>query len=774
MQKKTKSKEQLNKINSDHYKIFFNNASEAFVQFDENLNILFFNPSFQSMLGYENSEILGENIRVFTPESFWEQDDKVMEDQVKLRGYSEPYEKQLKSKSGKFFTFSVTLHRYTGSDNKVSGYWGIFKEISEQVKMQERMRHDRYIESNYLKIAGGIVVIIDKKQKVRLINRKGAQILGRTENEILGENWFDLILSEANREEEKRKYEDVMNGNQKHLDLLNDSAITVSGKMKTISWEHSLLLDKNNRPKGVLSFGSDITDLTQLLHDIRISENRLKVALEANDIGIFEHVIPENKFITNERGAQLIGITLEDFYKKPDLFAWWSSCIHDLDRNRVVSSYNDCLEGKRPYYHYDFRFIKSDGSYVWVRSYGKIVEYDDKLRARRIVGIDYDITKEKNTEMQLRDSIARYQTLVETLPDAVLIINKRMQIMFHNNSFKQMLGLGTDVNCFGESVLSFIKGDYHHDFEIISETNFMGFVNKEIELNSDQNGGPFIELSAVPIISDLESELNILVIFRDVSNRKEYEKTLIEARHTAEEANKMKSIFLSNISHDVRTPLHAIMGFADLLTEPALDIVQKKEYADLIQKNGENLLNLINNILDYSKIESGKISFVKGDLYLKPFLSDLKMSYAMLPKQYEKDIPLYVKLPPELQHFHIYTDGMRLKQIFDNLVVNAYKYCESGMICIGWKMNPEGIPEFFVRDSGIGIPAEMQTLIFERFKQKDVTEKNHCKGVGLGLAIVKGLIEQMGGYIKLKSGENIGTEFRFTISNSKYGLFHEE
>ncbi len=753
-----------NKINME-FKRFYENASDAYVKFYSNGVILDFNQAFQKMLGYRRNEIVGTNIRDFTPRKYWKLDKEILIQQVRVRGFSDAYDKQLKSKSGDIVHISAHLYRYVNGENDLDPvYWGIFRDISERVIVEEHLKRDRDIAQNYLKIAGGIVVILDRNQKVRLINKKCIQTIGYSERKIINSNWFNLVLPVKNRNDAKKVYSEMMMGKDPVNKTFEDIIVSKDGKERIFSWEHAVLFDDKGKPNGRISFGSDITEMSQVLKKLQISEERLKVAFEANDIAIFEHIVSDNKYITNERGANLIGLSLEEFYLQDDMFNYWLMHIHEDDREMISEKYGACLEGNNDRYHYDFRFRQSDGNYKWIRSYGKVVEYNSYNRAKRIIGIDYDITELKQQEIKLQENIIRYQTLLETIPDHVMIININGEIIFHNEAFVLGHGYKPGIDLRGNNIYDFIHPDYVDGLKKIDFESFAGFFNEEVKVKKADGTIMIVGVNAVPFRESVDMPVKVLVVGRDITERKNYEHSLIEAREKAVEADKMKSIFLSNMSHDVRTPLHAIMGFADLLTEDGLNQEQKDEFVSMIQKNGNNLLQLINDILDYSRIESGRISFVTSEVHLNAFLSDLKMNYQQISKQLDKDnISIHLKIPEEAQHLVIESDSSRLKQIFDNLMNNALKYSEQGEISFGFRMDSKDNPEFFIKDSGMGIPMGMQSRVFERFKQTDVACKKHFKGVGLGLAIVKGLIDQMGGYIKLESQENVGTEFRFTI-----------
>lgn len=238
----------------------------------------------------------------------------------------------------------------------------------------------------------------------------------------------------------------------------------------------------------------------------------------------------------------------------------------------------------------------------------------------------------------------------------------------------------------------------------------------------------------------------------------------ISQREAAQLADKLKSAFLANMSHEIRTPMNGIMGFAQLLKEPNLSGDEQKEYISIIEKSGERMLNIINDIIDISKIESG---LMKVDIQKSDINKQIEYVYAFFKNEVEaKGIKISCKtsLPPS--EAIIKTDPEKLYAILINLVKNAIKYTHEGAIEFGYnkvpgKESPE--LEFYVRDTGIGIPEERQLAIFERFVQADIVDTHAYQGAGLGLAISKAYIEMLSGKIYLESKPGKGTVFYFTI-----------
>ncbi len=253
----------------------------------------------------------------------------------------------------------------------------------------------------------------------------------------------------------------------------------------------------------------------------------------------------------------------------------------------------------------------------------------------------------------------------------------------------------------------------------------------------------------------------------EIKQRKRTEKELIKAKKIAENSDRLKSAFLANMSHEIRTPLNGIIGFSNFLRVKDLSKDKNKEYLEIISSSGQHLLNLINDIIDISKIESGQISLNPARTDLNNLLDELYSFFlSHLQSVGQSNIELILKKGLSDFAAYIHVDETRLRQILTNLLANAAKFTEKGHIKFGYKLKTENeIPylEFFVKDTGIGLSKEKLDSIFDRFSQADDSITRKYGGTGLGLAISKAFTQMMEGQIWVESKENSGSTFYFTI-----------
>ena len=313
--------------------------------------------------------------------------------------------------------------------------------------------------------------------------------------------------------------------------------------------------------------------------------------------------------------------------------------------------------------------------------------------------------------------------------------------------------------------------------KLIENTRFVseGNFSHVIDINSDDEIGMLSE-SFNNMCSNLQNLTDKLEEQITLLNQKNYEyaalneeyetqnEALFIAKQKAEESDKLKTAFLANLSHEIRTPMNGILGFAELLKTGKLPKELQQRYITVIQQSGERMLRLITDLVDISKIEAGQIEVNEEKVNLNQILDKIYLFFEPLSKR--KNLLLNVSKTLPDNDCIILTDRIKLEQILTNLINNAFKFTCEGGISFGYEIKNE-IIEFWVQDTGRGIPEEMQQLIFERFTQVDDTYLNNIEGSGLGLSICKAYIELMGGKIWVNSELRKGSVFFFNLPNKK-------
>ena len=279
--------------------------------------------------------------------------------------------------------------------------------------------------------------------------------------------------------------------------------------------------------------------------------------------------------------------------------------------------------------------------------------------------------------------------------------------------------------------------------------------------NKKKNGELYWDQAVISAIRNKEHVItNFVAVKVDITEQKRTLHELIDAKQKAEESDRLKSAFLANITHELRTPMNGILGFSELLKDPELSTEESTEYVDLIHQSGQRLLTLINELIDIARIESGQTRVQLVDTNINKLLHDLTAFFKLEIRNKGLRLKCTAGLPES--ESIILTDCAKLIQILTNLVNNALKFTVKGEIEIGYK-RVNGTLEFYVKDSGIGIPLSMHEKIFERFIQVDNPLTRNIEGSGLGLSITKAYVAMLGGTIQVESIEGKGSTFTFTL-----------
>lgn len=283
--------------------------------------------------------------------------------------------------------------------------------------------------------------------------------------------------------------------------------------------------------------------------------------------------------------------------------------------------------------------------------------------------------------------------------------------------------------------------------------------------NMKKNGELFWAKTDISSIMNENGEISkYIILMEDVTERKALLADYIKAKERAEESDRLKTAFLHNISHEIRTPLNAIMGFSQMLTDQELTRDDRVSFSDIIQKSGQQLLVIINDIVNISSLEAGQETCNKKSFNVNNLIRQICDQFAIRTK--EQGLTIKLNLPVSDDNAYINSDEIKFIQILSNLLTNAFKFTHKGYVEVGYELQREAM-QFYVKDTGIGIPDDMHDEIFKRFRQIEVGDSRKYGGSGLGLPISKAYVKLLGGDIWLDSVVGEGTTFYFTLPYSE-------
>jgi two-component system sensor histidine kinase/response regulator len=597
--------------------------------------------------------------------------------------------------------------------------------------------------------------------------RKHFDYILKYANDIIFLADSDLVIIEAN----DRAFE-VYQWGRSELIGMNLSKLTAPANLKAMEAEKKVLEKKgsatfettHNRKNGTTIpveisarqveiegikyfqyICRDITDRKQSELILRESEERFRkifeespfgIAMTAKDLGI----IRANNAFCNMLGYKeenLKSLTFRDF-THPDY----------IERDKIAMLRLTAQE--LPSYHV-----------IWGSTTVSIIRNDNE-EVQYFLAMVEDITQRKQAEAELEKSFSLIKATLESTADGILVVDMQGKIVQYNQKFTGMWRIP-------ETIMELKDDDVAVQFVKDQLMNPDKFTKQIIKLYTDQekttsdllefkDGRIFERYSQPQKISG--KSVGRVWSFRDITESKRAEAELIAAKEKAEENDRLKTAFLHNVSHEIRTPMNAIIGFSTLLNEPDTSEAERNQFIDIIFQSGSQLLSIINDIVDIANIESGQAKLNAIEMDLNSSMRSLNEQFSYKEQANIISINLKTGLPDN--EANIMIDSTKLIQVLSNLINNATKFTKEGRIDFGYTMKDRFL-EFFVKDTGIGIPPDLHEKIFERFYQVDNLISRKFGGTGLGLSICKAYIELLGGKIWVKSRPGEGTTFKFTI-----------
>ena len=607
------------------------------------------------------------------------------------------------------------------------------KKIEERTKelVKFKLCIDRSFEA---------IFITDPEGQIIFINPAFEQMYGFSPDEAIGKT--PRIIKSSTYSEDVYHYfwKTLLSKEAAAGEIINK---TKDGKLITVEGFNNAILDSEGDIIGYIGIHRDITEQKKAEESLKLFRTLIDNSFDA-----FEVLDPiTGRFLdVNETGCKALGYSREEFLKLS---------VFDIDPVVTPQSFAEIVKK-----------LRESGSLIWEGIHNRKdgtsfpVEVNIQmayLEKEYMVTVARDISLRKQNE----ESVLKLSHAIEQSPVSIIITDKNGNIEYINPKTTEITGYKkTDV--LGKNPRIFSSGEKpSSEYEILWENLLLG---KEWEgefHNKKKNGDLFWEFAHIsPIINTKGEITNFVAIKEDITKFKRMVNELILAKEKAEESDRLKSAFLANMSHEIRTPMNGILGFTSLLLEPDLSDETKDAYIQIIHQSGERMLNTVTDIVDISKIEAGLMNLNINDTDINEKIEFIYIFFK--PQVEEKGMHLLFKKTLPTKEAIIRTDNEKIYSILTNLVKNAIKYSKEGAIEFGYLKKGETL-EFYVKDTGIGIPKNRQSAIFERFVQADISDKMARQGAGLGLSISKAYVEMLGGKIWVESEEGIGSTFYFTV-----------
>jgi PAS domain S-box-containing protein len=457
----------------------------------------------------------------------------------------------------------------------------------------------------------------------------------------------------------------------------------------------------------------------------------------------------------NDTSCVVLGYTKDELFKLSP-----ANYIEDLPDNYIVDSIKRLTREKQ--FTHEQIFISKYGKQTPMETVSQLVTLQGK---HVILSTSRDITERKHAQQAVVQSERRLKKMIHQSPLPIVITDVKQNIEYFNDKFIELFEYTLDdISTSDDWYKScFPDRQYRDEVKKIwkeaitkAKQEQTDIPKQEFHMTIKNGKTRHCEFFMVPF------DTSSMIIINDISEIISTQKELVKAKEKAEESDHLKSAFLANMSHEIRTPMNGIIGFADMLRRPDRTAAQSDTYINIIYKSSNQLLKIINDILDISKLDAGQTFMKESKCFLNVILDELHQQFTRENSSYD-GIEFIVNKTLTNEETLVLTEERKLRQILSNLLNNAFKFTSSGYIEYGYHLIENNFLEFYVKDTGIGIPKEKQEIIFERFRQVEETFSRKYGGTGLGLAISKGFVELMGGQIRMETAEDSGTTFYFTI-----------
>lgn len=657
-----------------------------------------------------------------------------------------------------FIIVTGSLNEETAADSIKAGAWDyVVKErlfrlpsaVKNALALKEEQNKKKLVEQQVMILSNAIehapvsIVITDKEGIIEYVNPGFEKLTLFSKEEAIGRTPQILKSDIHDRAFYDQLWETILQGK-------NWTGIFQNKNKKGDFYFGKASISSLSNTKGEITnfigIEQDITDHMNSENALKESEERFQLLSDATFESLF--IMSNDVCINQNKSAEkLFGYKLDEVLNKPFGFwikkSFWESAEFNLTSNKEAT--------------FESVALKKDGTSFPCNIRSSLMNH--KGEELRVIAL-WDITQQKFAENALRKSEKKYRELIENQGEGIILANTNEIISFANPAAEQIFGVKKD-GLIGKSFSEFTTEENFQKLLIETQSRKPGTKsNYEIDIIRKDKIKRTVLVTGTPRYDDDGKEIGSFGIFRDITERIQILSELEKAKIKAEESDKLKTVFLQNMSHEVRTPMNGIIGFAEMLNDPELTPTKQKNYTDIIINNSKQLLMIIQDIITISSLETRQFKVNRIHTSINDILFELQTLHNANAKQ--RNINLFCKKGLKDSQAMIYSDPIKLREVLDNLIGNAFKFTTQGTVEIGY-VKKENELEFYVKDTGIGIHQDMHLKIFNRFWQVDQGTTRIYGGTGLGLAISKGYVDLMGGKIWVESDLGKGAVFYFTI-----------
>ena len=768
------------------------------------------NSAFSGILGYDDHDDAINSVKDISSQIYADSGEReILIRQLTKSGNIASYKTLFRKKDNSVFPVSLNLRLICDEKNKPLYITGTVEDISGRKKMEESLLQDM----NQLKILidniPHMAWLKDDEGRYISVNESYALYHNLNTSEIIGKTDYDLYPKKL---ADKYHNNDLKVMQSSKRELVEEVKRTRKGK-QWIETFKTPIFNEQGKLIGITGISWDITDRKKMEGTIKENEEHFRALLQNSSDAI--SILDKKGKIIFESALRnrIFDFSIKELINKP-IF----DIVHPDDTEYFREFFNEVLKSPRKQIKREYRCLHKNKRWIYVESI-----FSNQLDNPSINGIivnSRDISERKMGELKERvyhdnliflsnsaldllgisskDDIYKYisEKLCNFLENAVVVVTSYMEkdekfcveylsgLRDNKQRITDVLGRNPEGMVFSISkeianinnAGSVITLKDELLFKNLSDDNIKKLVaikealktHKIYNITLARHNKLLGNITILTLNKSIIKFKHIIETFvHQVSvalHRSQLEYELVMAKEKAEESDKLKTAFLANMSHEIRTPMNGILGFAEMLNDDNLSMVDRKKYLDIINNNGKMLISLIDDIIDFAKIEAGQIKVVHSDFSLNSLLMQVHSSFLSESLKKEKsNVRLVLEKAFDNDNCYIKSDPNRIRQILTNLISNAFKFTNDGYIEFGYKVASKNKLMFYVKDTGIGISPRKLKVIFERFIQADSSPTRKYGGSGLGLAISRGLVDLLSGRMWAESEVGKGSTFYFSI-----------
>ena len=754
------------------FRTLLESAPDAMVITQADGTIIMVNQQTERMFGYGRNDLLGQPVEILLPSALQAGHLDNRRDFLAMpsaRSMGSGRELLAQTRDGRQLPVEISLSPIATEEGILIA--SALRDISERRQAEHESRKLlQAVEQSPVSI-----VIAHCSGQIEYVNPAFTMITGYAREEVIGQNPRILTSGEIDDVTFQQLWQTILGGQVWHGTLLNRR------RNGELFWEEASIapiLDDKGQITNFLAVKVDITDHKRAEQALRASEERYALVVRGANDGIWDWNPGQNDLYFSPRYMSMLGHLPEGF---PHCLEEWSQRIHPDDREQVMAVYMSCANGLVDSFHVEYRLQHKDGHWIWVLGRGAHIK-NASGQVVRLTGTHTDITERKNTEETIRILNQLVYGSLESASVGAWWIDFTEEDTFHAlDTTARLLGLAPSVLADKSYKISELlhlleqtRSLHTEHAKMINDTlvALRGTISGEHEFFNatypmHREEGVIRWLNARGNVSRWDAQGGALLMTGtviDITDQKDAELAMEEAKRVAEEAVRMKADFVANMSHEIRTPMNGVIGMLDVLQQSELTTAQRN-MVGTIQESSVSLLHILNDILDFSKIEAGKMEVEQVPTPLREVIEGV--AQLMFETANAKLLDMLVFVSPQLPLW-IDADATRLRQVLLNLLGNAVKFTAHRADRPGWVMvrcepviQADGGTGLQLRilDNGIGMSQKTLKKLFKPFNQADESTSRKYGGTGLGLSITHRLVELMHGTIAVHSVLGEGTEF---------------